>query len=435
MDERAEIELALDGDGLAVMGRAADVERFLTANGWEGREIDVSRVASIASRLGSAVQAASVIAQNSGRWVKLSEESARRVQELGLRASSSSGLATGVLRGDHGRIAGFVEFVSTPGALLSNPLALASIGGMMSQFAMQRQMDAILEYLEVIDAKIDDLLRTQKDGVVADMLGAALIIDDAYAVRDGVGRVSDVTWSKVQATAQTLARTQAYALRQIDALTARIPVEKGVTEVLRATRDVEAEVREWLVVLARCVHLTDALAVLELDRVMDTNPTEVDAHRAALSRARATRSEVIGRSTMHLIARVAESGQTANRRVLVNPFDSPELVKVSNSIARAVGELRDVLELPTDPAELEARRWLAAAADARDVVIAAGTEGVEAAHRIGGQAAASARDAADSVLGNVAEGAARLRGRLGARAGDAGLSSLPAPDPDVRGAD
>ena len=55
------------------------------------------------------VEAGSEIAANSGRWVKLSEESAQAMKKYGLRESSKSGLSTGVLKGDKGQIKGFVE--------------------------------------------------------------------------------------------------------------------------------------------------------------------------------------------------------------------------------------------------------------------------------------------------------------------------------------
>ena len=87
----------------------------------------------------------------------------------------------------------------------------------MAQLAMQQTMDEITDYLAAIEEKVDDVLRAQKDAVLADMIGAGFVIEEAMTVREQVGRVSEVTWSKVQATSMTIARTQAYALRQLDA--------------------------------------------------------------------------------------------------------------------------------------------------------------------------------------------------------------------------
>ncbi len=43
--------------------------------------------------------------------------------------------------------------------------------------------------------------------MLADMIGVDLVVEEAMTIRDEVGRVSDVTWSTVQATSMTVART------------------------------------------------------------------------------------------------------------------------------------------------------------------------------------------------------------------------------------
>ena len=75
-----------------------------------------------------------------------------------------------------------------------------------------------------------------------------------------------MTWSKVQATSATLARTQAYALRQLDALAEKLEGKKAMGDLAKAAREAESTVQDWLTVLARCFQLQDAIAVLELDR-------------------------------------------------------------------------------------------------------------------------------------------------------------------------
>ena len=74
---------------------------------------------------------------------------------------------------------------------------LAGAAGVMAQMAMQQTMDEITDYLAVIDAKVDDVLRAQKDAVIADMIGVDVVLDEAMTIRDSVGRVSEITWSKV----------------------------------------------------------------------------------------------------------------------------------------------------------------------------------------------------------------------------------------------
>ncbi|MGK5643329.1 hypothetical protein ACSNOK_34415, partial [Streptomyces sp. URMC 126] len=88
---------------------------------------------------------------------------------------------------------------------------LTGAAGVMAQLAMQQAMDEITDYLKAIDAKVDDVLRAQKDAVLAYMIAAGDLLDEAMAVRESVGRVSEVTWSKVQGVGFTISRTQIYA--------------------------------------------------------------------------------------------------------------------------------------------------------------------------------------------------------------------------------
>ncbi len=112
---------------------------------------------------------------------------------------------------------------------------------MMQQRAMQQQMDEIVEYLQEITEKVDDILRGQKDAVLADMIGVDLIIEEALTVRDQVGRVSEVTWSKVQMTSMPIARTQGYALRQLDAIAEKLGRKADLGKIAKATEEAEPQ--------------------------------------------------------------------------------------------------------------------------------------------------------------------------------------------------
>ena len=194
----------------------------------------------------------------------LTKESAQLAGKYGLRKSSKTGLSTGVLKGNSGQIRGFVQFAG-PGSLLTNPALLAGAAGIMAQVAMQQTMDEIIDYLATIDEKLDDVLRAQEDAVCADMIGVGFDIDEAMAIRERAGRVSEVTWSKVQATSATIARTQAYALRQLDALAEKMERTTKIGDLAKTAKEAGSKVQGWLVVLARCFQLQEAIAVLELD--------------------------------------------------------------------------------------------------------------------------------------------------------------------------
>ena len=383
----SEIELVSDGDGLAVIGASTDVERFLFSAGLASapsRGLDLHRVWSFAATSGTGAQIAADIAANSGRWVKLTAESAEAVRKYGLMATKTRGVSHAMI-GKPGDIKQWLQIAQAPSALLSGPLALTALSTMMQQRAMQQQMDEIVDYLREINDKVDDILRAHKDAVLADMIGVDLIVEEALTIREEVGRVSEVTWSKVQATGMTIARTQAYALRQLDAIADKLQAKADLGDIAKATAEAEPKVHEWLAVIARTFQLQDGVSVLELDRVLDASPQDLDSHRLGLKTARQNRLELIGRSTARILVQMDSTIQRANSKVLLNPFDSPAAVKSSNRVATGVLDFRGRLGIDSGHESKDAKRWGQAATEMRDKVFASTSDGVTTAKRFGGQ--------------------------------------------------
>ena len=82
----SEIELVSDGEGLAVIGNSADVERFFLSAGLDkalSKDLDLHRLWSFSGTAGAAAQIGADLAANSGRWVKLTAESAEAVKKYG----------------------------------------------------------------------------------------------------------------------------------------------------------------------------------------------------------------------------------------------------------------------------------------------------------------------------------------------------------------
>ena len=92
----SEIELVSDGDGLAVIGDPTDVERFFLSAGLDrtpSKALDLHRLWSFAGTGGTAAQVGADIAANSGRWVKLTAESAEAVRKYGLMPTKTPGVS------------------------------------------------------------------------------------------------------------------------------------------------------------------------------------------------------------------------------------------------------------------------------------------------------------------------------------------------------
>ena len=404
----SEIEIISDGDGIALIGPPSTIDTFLTSNRLESRELDLPRLRAVFGGGAAVTKAGSEVAANSGRWMKLTEESFAAAQKLPKVTNTSSGNLQATLRAPNGQFAKNLQFLKTPGSMLTNPAMLAGVAGIMAQVAMQQTMDEITDYLAVIDEKVDDVLRAQKDAVLADMIGVDMMLEEAMTIRNEVGSVSEVTWSKVQGSSMTIARTQAYALRQIDALAEKLE-SKSVSDLAEASKKADRHVQDWLAVLAHCFYLQEAMGVIELDRVLKSSPEELDRHRAALQTARTNRAELIARATRQLLDRMDAAASIANSKVLLNPIESPSIVRSRNKVVDSVGNFHGRLGIEATADSLESRRWASAVADTRDGLLKAGGDGVGAARRIGAEsvgvaarAGAEGVDKAKDIAGSLA---------------------------------
>lgn len=438
-----DIELISDGDGLLILGSPAVVDRFLVDEGFSADVASAHALPDVWAALGAGgalAQVGAQYAENSGRWLKLTAESAEKVREFGLM-STKSGDGLHAMIGTPGDIKSWLQVAQAPAALASLPVLLPMLATVMSQQAMQQQIDEIQEYLAVMDEKLDDILRAQKDAALAEMIGVDLVIQDAMDVRREVGRVSEVTWSKVHGTALAIAKTQAYAVRRIDALADKLDAKADLGDIARATKLIEPQVREWLVVLASCFRLQDALSILELDRVLDAAPDELDRHRRGLGVARANRLEAIGASTLTLLERMDATTQKANGKVLLNPFDAPAVVRTSNRVATNVLEVRTRLGIESRHEVTEAKRWRTAAGEVRDRIVEVGGDTLDRASDpfrkvdLDGDGipdrspAAMAADEAGTALRGAASGMAGAFGTLFKRGRPAGGAEEGSADP------
>lgn len=408
-----EIELVSDGQCLVLNGDPSDIERFLESQALPAASPTPRRLQRLFGTVGAAAQAGGEVSANSGRWLKITEESAAKIKALGgLTPTNTPGISHAMI-GKRGDVKSWIQVVQGPGAMLTNPAVLSNVGAMMTQMAMQQAIGEIKDYLAVIDEKVDDVLRAQTDAVLAEMIGVGLVLDEAMTIREHTGHVSEVTWSKVQGSSQTLAATQAYALRQLDALVEKVEVKAKLRDVADAVETAEPRAREWLAVIARSFQLQDAIAVLELDRVLDAGTDDLDQHRAGLKAARQRRLDAIARTTEGLLDRLGVALGLSNSRVLFHPGPAATIARSGTSATRSIVTVHALLGIESDRKPYESTNWTGAARQlarsARDV----GTEGLVNARQVGDRARGAAFDRGDRLAAAYSRRSAERRDRSG----------------------
>ncbi|MDR1791607.1 MAG: hypothetical protein LBR20_08190 [Propionibacteriaceae bacterium] len=391
-----EIQLYYDGDGLLVLGEAEALERFIASEDlpseaqWPLKPSEALNVAGYVAQVGATV------AENSGRWMKLTSNSAELIKKYGLMESATDGLKYGVIGGGkHGKIKALTQFEK---GTLASPALLAGVGGVMAQFAAQQAMAEITDYLERISAKVDDILRSQKDSYLAKVMAADTVVREAFTIRVAVGGVPEVAWSKIDDVPTIVAEAQAYALLQLDGEATKLEQERNVECLPTLMKETLPKVLEWLAVLAYCEKLKNALSVLELDRVSETNPENLEWYRLALRRARLDRLDRVNQSTNALLNRVNDAAELANEWVLLHPFAGPQTVQASNQLAATVTEFRVQLGIESETQTLEAKQWLDALGDVWDQTLSGAADLVGQTVSVFGGGAEAPKELSSSAM-------------------------------------
>lgn len=391
-ETRQDITVVNDGQGLLFLGDPQAIKRWLDEQGLTSKQFTTKAIKTAGDALGSLGEAK----QQSGRWVKLTKESAELVKKYGKPGTIQKGVAQNA----KGRAVKWLEFYNP--SQLFTPAMAAGVGGMMTQMALEQAIQEITDYLAAIDEKVDDLLQDQKDTTIASLMGAALEVDEAAAVRDATGTLSDTAWSKVSPCAQTTSRALAYALTKLKGLSDKAERAKSIEDVGHAVEKLPDETRAWLDVIARSIQTRDRLSVIELERAYAELPEVLEQHRAAIVEARKHRltnvQNGIGASRQSLEG----TAQRLRDQKLFHPRIVNRSLEIIDAAVKDIDGFAEQLNIEISQKTIErARAWNELAGEA--IVEVAGGAAANAVE-LGGKMA----DGAQAIGGAIADGAGTL---------------------------
>ena len=123
-----EITVIKDEHGLLFLGDPKELKARLNDRGLASREF-----ATKALRAGgSVVQTAAKVSSESGRWVKLTKDSAKLLEKYG----KASGIQPGVVQKSNGQIIKWLRFENS--SQLFSPAMATGVAGMMTQMALEQ---------------------------------------------------------------------------------------------------------------------------------------------------------------------------------------------------------------------------------------------------------------------------------------------------------
>lgn len=133
-DDTQSVTIIQDKQGIVFLGDAGTIDLWLKDEGFDSKAFTAKAVQTVLSASKDAQAAGNAMAE-SGRWVKLTKESAELVAKYGKNCKKGPFFQAGVVRQPNGRIIKHLQFTQ-PGQL--NPAMLTGISGVMAQMALEQ---------------------------------------------------------------------------------------------------------------------------------------------------------------------------------------------------------------------------------------------------------------------------------------------------------
>lgn len=356
-----EIEVYGDDDGIMLLGDSDDIRQALA-------ELQIAQEQTVdinnAAILKNAQRAAKMLRkmqERSGRWVKLTKESAEKARKHGLLRNNDTGNFMGVIgKGGKGGIKGNVQFEKIAGGI--SPEKLANVEMLMLTMALEQTMKEMTDYLKQIYAKVDQVLRQQKNAELAKFLSVAGLVSEAENELRHIGALSDATWDQLGSSAQTVNEVQQYALLQLKAIADKIVASTNDT---RSTKDALTKARpsigEWLAVAADCLRLRDRIDMLKVQRFIDADldPELLSKHRFVIVDNRRARYHSLTDATARLQQAIKQAvqGKDDTMRVILLPMDAPVVIREGNEIAAALARFDKALGMEYKTPHYSEKQW------------------------------------------------------------------------------
>lgn len=326
----------------------------------------------------------------SGKYYKATDETAALLQHR-----TSTGPVPGVLRrGDLGLAdnpSKFFKHTSFQEVKFS-PAMASSAAGIAAQAAIEATIAEIKDYLEVIDEKLDDLLRQRRINALAQLGGIQYSIEEADELYRRSSSVSATTWSKVDHLGSALNGIESYAIEQLDDAVDQLRKDKNNSKKLETfLAELKDDVSLWLGVAARSIYLHDRMYVLELAHVNEFEPTQLDSHREAIVEARKARLASTTLRLLEMDEAIRDAARLNNQVWVTNPIRARHITAHANSIHENISAFAQHLRLSVNEAErLQVQGW-------RQSVMSLAGDTIDAANRARRSAVDQAQKATEKL--------------------------------------
>lgn len=240
---------------------------------------------------------------------------------------------------------------------------------------------------------------------MTDLIGVVFEVDEAVAIRDKTGTLSDAAWSKLAPRAQTTSRTLGYALTKLQGTSDKLSRVESVDKIEHVLDTAKDDVLTWLIMISRAVQARDKLSVIELERAYVKLPEVLEEHRTGIVEAR---REQLGKvkARIDALREVFElSADRVGEEKLLHPFAVDSVLATLDSLMEQTSQFSKGLDIEMDEKVIEcAPEWL------------------DVAGKFAGDVASGAASGAQQIGGAIADGVGALDEAAEKEAADLGTA-------------
>ena len=193
---------------------------------------------------------------------------------------------------------------------------------------------------------------------MADLIGVVIEVDEAAAIRDKTGTLSDAAWSKLAPCAQTTSRALGYAPTKLQGISGKLSRAEPVDKIECVPDAAKDDVPTWLVMVSGAVQTRDKLSVIELERTYAELPEVPEEHRMEIVEARRERlGKVKVRDALREVLEF--SADRVREEKLLHPFAVDDVLEILDSPTEQTSQFSKGLDIETDEKVIErAPEWI-----------------------------------------------------------------------------
>lgn len=369
-DPKNEVELIQDETGIAIFGNPQAQDAFLrellemgipdAENAMEMQKLD-----HFLGKTSSALEGFSSVLESSGRYLKLTKESAAKLEKYGLVPVKGAGSNIHhAMLGKSGSIKSWLQVEASPLSIITNPAALSGVAGLLAQEALLSEIRRIANLLEQLDFKIDAIREDLRTKTISKLMRVSNAIEDAQVkMRHNGGELNSTAWSVIQSEIGVLDEVTSEATLQLSQMGEKVKDLANLKELNARVKTFEDEYTRWLCILATALQKRNEIAVIELANVARVNPGQLQAHKAALNELVSLRRARAVQSAQEAVTQLRSVSDLALDRVILHAPAAKRTSSAINNVQRKVALFENAFGLNVDRLCIESMNWVDAFRD------------------------------------------------------------------------